>query len=180
MAAIRSRGNESTEVRLARLLRKIGITGWRRHLHLIGRPDFSFPRERIAVFVDGCFWHGCPEHFTQPKSSKTFWVKKIALNKIRDAKVSRELRRQGWTVVRIWEHALTKRESAKSLRRLVRILRRRRVLKGSGVVATMGRSDAHAPAKSSSKSFGSLRGESGRAAIGLPQRSGRRRLRRTL
>ena len=122
MSAIRSRGNQSTEVRLAQLLRLNRITGWRRNLALPGRPDFAFRRERVAVFVDGCFWHGCPKHFTRPKSSRKFWDEKIARNKARDAKVNRELRRVGWSVIRIWEHALSVRESAKTITRLRRAL----------------------------------------------------------
>jgi DNA mismatch endonuclease (patch repair protein) len=126
MSAIRSRGNQSTEVRLAQLLRLNRITGWRRNLALPGRPDFAFRKERVAVFVDGCFWHGCPKHFKRPKSSRKFWDEKIARNKARDAKVGRELRKLGWKVLRIWEHALSRREAVKSLRRVERALSRSR------------------------------------------------------
>jgi len=67
MAAIRSRGNKDTEMKLAAITRTHGITGWRRHLPLPGRPDFAFRKERVAVFVDGCFWHGCPLHGHKPR-----------------------------------------------------------------------------------------------------------------
>ena len=108
MARVRSSGNRDTEVALARWFRREGITGWRRQQRVFGKPDFVFWRERVAVFVDGCFWHGCPRHGTLPKQNGEFWRAKLARNKARDRLVSRTLRSEGWQVVRIWEHALTK------------------------------------------------------------------------
>jgi G:T-mismatch repair DNA endonuclease (very short patch repair protein) len=70
------------------------------------RPDFVFLKSRMAIFVDGCFWHGCPKHATKPRNNAAFWKKKLAGNKTRDRMVNRALRRAGWKVVRIWEHAL--------------------------------------------------------------------------
>ena len=67
------------------------------------RPDFVFPKLKLAVFVDGCFWHGCPKHATRPKNHRAFWDKKFAVNKRRDALVTRALRSAGWQVWRIWE-----------------------------------------------------------------------------
>jgi DNA mismatch endonuclease, patch repair protein len=118
MSRIRGRGNKSTEDRLARLLRKCGICGWRRHEAIVGRPDFVFRSQRVAVFVDGCFWHGCPKHFTAPKARASFWREKIAGNRRRDLSVASKLRRKGWTVIRIWEHALRKRAVIPSLARI--------------------------------------------------------------
>ena len=106
MARVRSSGNRDTEVALARWFRREGITGWRRRQRVFGKPDFVFWRERVAVFVDGCFWHGCPRHGTMPKQNGEFWAAKLARNKARDRLVTRTLRREGWQVVRIWEHAL--------------------------------------------------------------------------
>jgi DNA mismatch endonuclease (patch repair protein) len=106
MAAIRSTGNQSTELRLMAIFRAHGITGWRRHLPLPGKPDFAFPRAHLAVFVDGCFWHGCRWHCRMPKSHRDFWNAKIARNKTRDRIVSQHLRKEGWHVLRLWEHAL--------------------------------------------------------------------------
>jgi DNA mismatch endonuclease, patch repair protein len=111
MRAVRSRGNGATEVLLARILRRHGITGWRRHRSVVGSPDFSFSRERVAVFVDGCFWHGCPKHCRIPKTNRSYWEQKLAANRLRDRLVNRTLRKNGWRVVRIWEHALAKREA---------------------------------------------------------------------
>jgi DNA mismatch endonuclease, patch repair protein len=178
MARIRGRGNRDTELALAKLLRAHGVTGWRRQqkLRIEGkrrragpaRPtnvgiDFLFPKARVAVFVDGCFWHGCPKHSNPKKwigrssmrnranyqpsvvreaatnryqteeerqrsfdklrmtkhgeermttggkrTGKAFWREKMAGNIARDRFVNRELRKQGWRVVRIWEHELGK------------------------------------------------------------------------
>lgn len=106
MAAIRSRGNLDTELKLAGIFRKSGISGWRRHQDLPGRPDFLFRKKLLAVFVDGCFWHGCPQHGRNPGSNRTYWMRKLQRNRVRDREVTRELQRQGWKVLRIWEHAL--------------------------------------------------------------------------
>ena len=106
MSRIPGKGNKDTELRLIQLLRNNRIVGWRRNWPVFGKPDFVFPRKRVAVFVDGCFWHCCPKHGRVPKSNRGFWRAKLAKNKARDAVVNRELRRRGWMVVRIWEHEL--------------------------------------------------------------------------
>lgn len=108
MAAIRSRRNLATEMRLAALLRASGISGWRRQQKLPGNPDFVFRRERVAVFVDGCFWHCCPMHGRIPTTNEHYWIPKLARNKRRDRMVSRSLKQKGWRVVRIWYHELSK------------------------------------------------------------------------
>lgn len=106
MSQIRGRGNKETELALARILRRHGITGWRRHQAIIGRPDFAFPKIRLAVFVDGCFWHLCPKHANMPVGNRIFWAEKLSRNQARDRAVSRRLRASGWFVLRIWEHEL--------------------------------------------------------------------------
>jgi DNA mismatch endonuclease (patch repair protein) len=110
MATIRSKGNKATEIKLISIFRAHGITGWRRNQKLFGKPDFIFRKERFAVFVDGCFWHGCPKHSRTPRSNVAYWEKKFARNKARDKRVSRELRTHAWRVVRIWEHQLKNEE----------------------------------------------------------------------
>lgn len=106
MAAIKSKGNEQTELRLARILRAYRISGWRRQGNLPGKPDFVFREQRVAVFVDGCFWHGCRQHCRMPKTNAEFWAEKIARNIVRDRKRFRSLAQLGWTAVRLWEHEL--------------------------------------------------------------------------
>ena len=107
MAAVRSSGNVTTELALIGIFKKARIRGWRRHRRISGiRPDFVFIRQRIAVFVHGCFWHGCSLHGTIPDSNRKFWDNKISANKERDLRVTRELESVGWKVFRIWEHQI--------------------------------------------------------------------------
>ena len=106
MSLIRSRGNKATELRLIEIFREHGITGWRRNQPLLGKPDITFRRERVVVFVDGCFWHGCPKCYKRPKSNRKFWDTKISNNRKRGRLVNRELRGAGWRVVRVWQHQL--------------------------------------------------------------------------
>ena len=82
------------------------------------RPDFVFPKLKLAVFVDGCFWHGCPRHATHPKNNAAFWRKKLTANKTRDRLVTRTLRESGWRVLRIWEHDLTRKRQPGLLQRI--------------------------------------------------------------
>ena len=112
MSRIRGRGNKETELALASLLRRHRIRGWRRQQPVFGKPDFVFRSARVAVFVDGCFWHGCPKHSNIPANNRAFWTRKLAANKARDQRVNRTLGKEGWRVVRIWEHDLVKRSEA--------------------------------------------------------------------
>ena len=118
MAAIRSRGNRATELRLIARFREHGITGWRRNRPLFGKPDFVFPGRKLAVFVDGCFWHGCLRHATWPRQNAKFWRDKIVRNRARDRLVTRTLRARGWRVVRVWEHELRRRNERRLMARL--------------------------------------------------------------
>jgi DNA mismatch endonuclease, patch repair protein len=106
MSRIRSSGNANTELRLVQLMKSHGITGWRRHQELFGRPDFTFRRERVVVFVDGCFWHGCPNCYRAPTSNEGYWSQKVERNRSRDKRVTHHLRVLSWKVVRVWEHEL--------------------------------------------------------------------------
>ena len=122
MSRIRSRGNKGTELALIRVFRAHRITGWRRHQPVFGKPDFVFPKLHLAVFVDGCFWHGCPIHATKPRNNAGFWRRKFARNKARDRLVTRTLRKNGWRVLRLWEHELARKRGARLLRRIRRAL----------------------------------------------------------
>lgn len=124
MSNVRGQGNERTELALVSLLRRNHVSGWRRNLPVFGKPDFVFRRERLAVFVDGCFWHGCPLHATKPATHRAFWRQKLARNTARDRLVNRELRRRGWRVLRIWQHELTRKHQGRCVKRLLRVLGR--------------------------------------------------------
>lgn len=126
MSRVRSRGNRATELRLIALMREHRITGWRRGAPVAGNPDFVFRMAKLAVFVDGCFWHGCPRHGRIPKTRVPFWTVKLARNAKRDRAVSRALREAGWTVLRVWECALTRTRSARTAARIKRALPLRR------------------------------------------------------
>jgi DNA mismatch endonuclease (patch repair protein) len=104
MARIRGKGNKETELALAILLRRNRVVGWRRHVPITGRPDFVFRKQKVAVFVDGCFWHCCPKHSNMPANNRLFWERKLGANKRRDRHVTATLKAAGWTVIRIWEH----------------------------------------------------------------------------
>jgi DNA mismatch endonuclease (patch repair protein) len=106
MSRIRSRGNLSTELALIAAMRKTGVSGWRRNSAPRGNPDFVFPKFHVAVFVDGCYWHGCQKCGLAAKSNADYWDKKIERNRRRDKENARHLREKGWAVVRIWEHDL--------------------------------------------------------------------------
>ena len=109
MARIPSKGNATTEERLVRLLRLNRIRGWRRNPPMQGKPDFAWPQERLAVFVDGCFWHGhsCGRNL-HPRTNARAWREKIKSNTLRDRRSSALLRRKGWKVMRVWECTLAK------------------------------------------------------------------------
>ncbi len=107
MAKVRSERNRSTEWRLRSALARAGIRGWILNVgDLPGRPDFGFPAQRLAVFVDGCFWHGCPACRRIPSSNVEYWSQKIERNRNRDRAVRIRLKKSGWRVLRIWEHQL--------------------------------------------------------------------------
>jgi DNA mismatch endonuclease (patch repair protein) len=118
MSRIRGRGNKETELALAKFFRAARITGWRRHQKMFGQPDFLFRRQRVAIFVDGCFWHGCPHHSNMPVNNRAFWEKKLSGNKDRDRLVTRTLRKDGWRVLRIWEHELRRGKHLRFIRKL--------------------------------------------------------------
>jgi DNA mismatch endonuclease (patch repair protein) len=122
MSRIRSKRNATTELKLISLLRAAQVCGWRRNFPLLGKPDFVFPKSKLAVFVDGCFWHGhdCGRNL-KPKHNAGLWKQKIEGNQRRDQRVNRALRLSGWSVMRIWECDLTQRSEV-CIRRILRAL----------------------------------------------------------
>lgn len=118
MASVKSRNAKSTELKFISVLKEKGITGWRRNYLLTGKPDFVFPRIRISVFIDGCFWHGCPSHCRMPSSNINYWNKKIEKNKIRDKKITKSLKMKNWKIIRIWEHEIKTGKLNRKLRQI--------------------------------------------------------------
>ena len=103
MKAVKSRNTKTTELKLITIFKDLNIIGWRRTYPLIGKPDFVFPKKRIVVFVDGCFWHGHDCRNVTPKENSEFWDKKRDYNKNHDADITNYLTKKGWKVIRIWE-----------------------------------------------------------------------------
>jgi len=113
MSAVRSKGNRTTEVTFRMALMRAGLRGWKLHArHLPGNPDFYFPEYRLAVFIDGCFWHGCPKHGHIPATNPEYWKAKIRINRQRDRRKKDHLGRLGVHTLRMWEHALSKPDRA--------------------------------------------------------------------
>lgn len=122
MSRIKAR-NTGPERALRAALRAAGITGYRLHyVKAPGRPDVAFVGRRLAIFVHGCFWHGCPHcQPARPKSHRTFWTEKLDRNKARDQRKERELREAGWRVLTIWECRL-KEDPPREVKRVARLL----------------------------------------------------------
>ena len=107
MAQVGSERNRSTEWRLRASLVRAGVRGWELNpSDILGRPDFAFRKERLLLFVDGCYWHGCPKCYRRPSSNTEYWDAKVARNRARDKRTVVRLKRQGWQVLRVWEHQL--------------------------------------------------------------------------
>jgi DNA mismatch endonuclease (patch repair protein) len=120
MSAIRSK-NTKPEVALRKTLFAKGCR-YRIHYGAL-KIDIAFPKKKVAIFVDGCFWHGCPLHSHLPKSNKEYWVPKLTKNKIRDIETTKQLENEGWLVLRFWEHEL-KSDSEISDRIIVKLSKR--------------------------------------------------------
>ncbi len=112
MQHVKSSGNKSTEIRLISYFNTHHITGWRRKYNVKGHPDFVFLKRRVAIFVDGCFWHGHDCRNTRPKDNSEYWMVKRNRNIAHDRAVTALFQERGWTVVRIWECELKKKNQA--------------------------------------------------------------------
>lgn len=108
MSQVKSNGNRSTELKILALFKGNRITGWRRKYTLFGKPDFVFPKQRVAMFVDGCFWHGHPTKCRMPATNTEYWERKISRNQARDREVNQTLKKKGWKIVRVWEDCINK------------------------------------------------------------------------
>jgi DNA mismatch endonuclease, patch repair protein len=107
MSRIRGK-NTSPEIKIRKMLFSEGIRGYRIHYNLPGKPDIVFIKKKIAIFIDGCFWHKCPVCFKEPETRKEFWIEKIDKNVERDLEINKLLKNMGWKVIRIWEHDVRK------------------------------------------------------------------------
>jgi DNA mismatch endonuclease (patch repair protein) len=123
MRKVKSHGNKSTEMRLIALFRRHGMTGWRRNYPVKGHPDFVFLSKKTAVFVDGCFWHGHDCRNTRPEDNKDYWQKKRERNIRHDKEVTALFESRGWTVLRIWECELKKKNEPVLAEKLLKALR---------------------------------------------------------
>lgn len=123
MRSIRSRKNKSTELRLIEIFNKNGIKGWRRNYPVKGHPDFVFQEKKVAVFVDGCFWHGHDCRNTRPSDNQAYWQRKRERNIRHDLEVTALFESRGWIVLRIWECELKKKNEAVIIERLSELLR---------------------------------------------------------
>lgn len=116
MSAIRSKRNQTTEIAMIKVFRRNKIVGWRRNYKLQGKPDFVFPKNKLIVFVDGCFWHG--HTCLKPRDSLKdgYWREKIERNKNRDNFVNQVLKAESWNIVRVWECKIVNKKIDKKLK----------------------------------------------------------------
>ena len=119
---VKSRGNKSTELKLILVFRENNISGWRRNYKVKGHPDFVFLEKKIAIFVDGCFWHGHDCRNTTPSDNKEYWDRKRQRNIQHDKEVTAIFEARGWTVIRIWECELKKKNAEILMKKLEPLL----------------------------------------------------------
>lgn len=122
MSKVRSKNNKSTELKLIKIFEENNIKGWQRNYPVKGHPDFVFLNKKIAIFVDGCFWHGHDCRNTRPSDHAEYWAKKRERNIKHDKEVTEMFEQRGWTVIRIWECELKKKNREKLLEKLQQLL----------------------------------------------------------
>ncbi len=113
-----SKNNKSTELKLIDVFKENGIVGWRRNYSVKGHPDFVFLDKKIAIFVDGCFWHGHDCRNTRPSDNADYWTKKRERNIKHDKEITELFEQRGWTVIRIWECELKKKNRAQLIEKI--------------------------------------------------------------
>ena len=118
MRAVKGKNPKSTELTLIKLFKENHITGWRHSDNVKGHPDFVFLNKRIAIFVDGCFWHGHDCRNTRPADNAEYWAKKREKNILHDKQITAMFKGRGWTVIRIWECELKKKNIMQTLLRI--------------------------------------------------------------
>jgi len=122
MQKVRSNNNKSTELKLIEIFKEYNIFGWKRKYPVKGHPDFVFLKKKIAVFVDGCFWHGHDCRNTRPSDNSEYWTKKRERNRNHDKEITNLFTNRGWVVIRIWECELKKKNREKLIERKLDML----------------------------------------------------------
>lgn len=122
MKCVRSKENKSTEIKLMSLFKDNNIKGWRRYYKVKGHPDFVFLDRRIAIFVDGCFWHGHDCRNTRPADNAYYWVQKLEKNMLHDKDITRLFEKRGWTVLRVWECELKRKNISQTTERILKVI----------------------------------------------------------
>ena len=122
MRAVKGKNTKSTELAMIALFKEYHITGWRHSYEVKGHPDFVFLGKRIAIFVDGCFWHGHDCRNTRPSDNAEYWAKKRERNVRHDREITERFEKRGWTVIRIWECELKKKNLQQTVEKLLGIL----------------------------------------------------------
>jgi DNA mismatch endonuclease (patch repair protein) len=120
MSQIKSKNTKPEKI-IRKLLWQHGIKNYRIHYKLPGKPDIVFLKNRIAIFIDGCFWHKCPKCFRKPATRTTFWMKKIWNNLNRDRKNEEILKNSKWKIIRVWEHDI-KKNPEKTVKKIMRLI----------------------------------------------------------
>lgn len=120
MRSVKSSKNESTEIKMIGIFKENKIKGWKRNYTLFGNPDFVFPKQKVVVFTDGCFWHGHNCRNVNPSTNMNYWKKKISRNIKRDNLVNSVLSEKGWKIYRIWECEI-KEKNPKKIDELLRL-----------------------------------------------------------
>ncbi len=118
MSKVRSKNNKSTELKLIEIFKENSIVGWKRNYPVKGHPDFVFLDKKIAIFVDGCFWHGHDCRNTRPSDNADYWTKKRERNMKHDKEVTELFERRGWRVIRIWECELKKKNREQLIKKI--------------------------------------------------------------
>ena len=118
MRAIKSKNTKTTELKMIEIFKDLHITGWRRAYPLVGKPDFVFPKKRVVVFVDGCFWHGHDCRNVTPSANADFWNAKREYNRQHDKTVTADLQSKNWIVIRIWECELKRKNREKLMSKI--------------------------------------------------------------
>lgn len=121
MSSIKSKDSE-IEIDFRKLLWKSGLRYRKNVSKYLGKPDIVLKRHKTIIFIDSCFWHGCKKHCRIPSTRKKYWIDKISNNQKRDLRINRKYKKNGWRVIRIWEHNL-KKQSEKTLKKVIKFLR---------------------------------------------------------